>query len=239
MDRTDQPHEPGGQGTTTAGGVADAAREGAADVVHESVAQGRDLYERLREQAVDEAEAQTRRLAATLRELSTELRHMGDSAKPDSPAASLVRQLAGGGQRVADRLEHRGAGELLDDVRHFARRRPGLFLVGAALAGFAASRVGRGVSAAGSAPSHESPAPEEGTGAPAPRREVPAYAPDPALAPGEGPPPTPRLGAPAPGMPAPGAPAPGAPAPGAPAPGMPAPGMPEPPAPPPTTGRGW
>ncbi|WP_051855507.1 hypothetical protein [Streptomyces sp. NRRL B-1347] len=189
MDRIESPHETG-RGRATGQGVTDAAREGAADVLHESVAQGRDLYERLREQAVDETEAQLRRLAAALRDMSTDLRHMGDSAKPDSPAASLVRQVAGGGHRVADRIEHRGAADLLDDVRHFARRRPGLFLVGAAIAGFAASRVGRGTAAA---------EPAEAAGpatADEPGREVPApaYAPDPALAPGEGPPPMPRLG---------------------------------------------
>ncbi|GGV28903.1 hypothetical protein [Streptomyces spectabilis] len=183
MDRSDRPHETG-RDRATGHSAADAAREGAADVLHESAAQGRDLYERMREQAVDEAEAQLRRLAATIRDVSTDLRHMGDSAKPDSPAASLVRQAAGGGHRVADRIEHRGAADLLDDVRHFARRRPGLFLIGAALAGFAASRVGRGTAAAEPATADE------------PGREVPAtaYTPDPALAPGEGPPPMPRLG---------------------------------------------
>ncbi|MFD9903348.1 hypothetical protein [Streptomyces sp. NPDC059063] len=210
MDRT---QEPGRRGRVTGHGAAGAAREGATDVVQESVAQGRDLYERLREQAVDETGVQLRRLATHIRYLSTDLRHMGDSAKPDSPAAPLVRRVADGGHGFADHLERRGAGELLDDVRQFARRRPGLFLAAAVAAGFAVSRVGRGVGAA-----------EPGTtGAPVdegPQAAVPAYAPDPALETGEGPPPMPRLGTSA--TPAPGPPSP------------------EPPrVPPPETGKGW
>ncbi|MCI3935091.1 hypothetical protein [Streptomyces sp. AN091965] len=209
----DRMHKPGREGRSTGQDVAGAAREGAAEVVHESVAQGRDLYERLREQAADEAGAQVRRLAAGLRHLSTDLWHMGENAKPDSPAAPLVRQLAESGHRIADRMEHRRADELLDDARNFARSRPGMFLAGAALAGLAVSRLGRGVGAAGQR-TEVRPA-DEGAPLEAPE-SVAAYAPEPALAPGEGPPPMPRLGASA------------------------APVTPEPPAtPPPTTGRGW
>ncbi|MEW2524186.1 hypothetical protein [Streptomyces sp. NPDC047071] len=209
----DRMHDPGHEGRSTGQDVAGAAREGAAEVVHESVAQGRDLYERLREQAADEAGAQVRRLAAGLRHLSTDLWHMGENAKPDSPAAPLVRQLAESGHRIADRMEHRRADELLDDARNFARRRPGMFLAGAALAGLAASRLGRGVSAA--EPRAEERPADEGAAREAPE-SVAAYAPEPALAPGEGPPPMPRLGASG------------------------TPVTPEPPAtPPPTTGRGW
>ncbi|MFI8931511.1 hypothetical protein ACIG3E_28030 [Streptomyces sp. NPDC053474] len=213
----DRMHDPGHEGRSTGQDVAGAAREAAAEVVHESVAQGRDLYERLRGQATDEADAQVRRLAAGLRHLSTDLWHMGESAKPDSPAAPLVRQLAESGHRIADRMEHRRADELLDDARNFARSRPGMFLAGAALAGLAVSRLGRGVGAAGQRTEErpeQRPA-DEAAPLEAPESVAP-YAPEPALAPGEGPPPMPRLGASA------------------------TPAAPEPPAtPPPPTGRGW
>jgi hypothetical protein len=46
---------------------------------------------------------------------------------------------------VADWLEHREPGDLLDEVRRFARRRPGTFLVGAAVAGALVGRLTRGV----------------------------------------------------------------------------------------------
>ncbi|MGV2922065.1 hypothetical protein RMO59_40120, partial [Streptomyces alfalfae] len=44
----------------------------------------------------------------------------------------------------------RGPDGLVSDLQDFARRKPGVFLAGAALAGFVAARAGKGVSAAGS-----------------------------------------------------------------------------------------
>jgi hypothetical protein len=47
-------------------------------------------------------------------------------------------------------LEQREPGDLVAEVRRFAQRRPGAFLVGALLAGVAAGRLTRGVIAASS-----------------------------------------------------------------------------------------
>lgn len=171
MARTDEPDRPAREQASAAGGaaqhgaqhgarvaqekgqeVAGAAREGAAEVIQETAAQGRHLYEKAKDQAAGETGAQVRRMAAGLRRIADDLRHMSDEAKPDSPAASLVRQAADRGHLLADRLDRQGPGELMDEVKDFARRRPGLFLAGAALAGFAASRVGRGIGAADSTP---------------------------------------------------------------------------------------
>ncbi|MER6692213.1 hypothetical protein [Streptomyces minutiscleroticus] len=132
--------------------VAGTVREGAGQVLQETTDQGRDLYKRFVEQASEESGAQVRRLSSTVRHLVEDLQHMSESAKPESPAASLVQQMAERGHVLADRLDRQGPGELLEDVRDFARRRPGLFLAGAALAGFAVSRLGRGVTAADGAP---------------------------------------------------------------------------------------
>ena len=48
----------------------------------------------------------------------------------------------------AHKLQTRDPGELLDEVRSFARRKPGLFLLGAAAAGIVAGRLTSGVKAA-------------------------------------------------------------------------------------------
>ena len=48
-------------------------------------------------------------------------------------------------QRLADSLENRRPEELLDDVKRFARQRPGVFVLGALGAGFLAGRVLRNV----------------------------------------------------------------------------------------------
>ncbi|MFC6063250.1 hypothetical protein [Streptomyces ochraceiscleroticus] len=172
MARTEGPHRPAPEQASAAGGtarqdvqhgarvaqekgqeVAGTARESAAEVAKETAAQGRYLYEKARDQAAGETGAQVRRMAAGLRRIADDLRHMSDEAKPDSPAASLVRQAADRGQLLADRLDRGGPDELLNEVKDFARRRPGLFMAGAALAGFAVSRVGRGIGSAASTPS--------------------------------------------------------------------------------------
>jgi hypothetical protein len=49
---------------------------------------------------------------------------------------------------LADWLDGREPGQLLDEARNFARRRPGVFLVGALAAGVVAGRMTRGVVAA-------------------------------------------------------------------------------------------
>ncbi|WP_146075082.1 hypothetical protein [Streptomyces sp. Ru73] len=139
--------------------VASTVREGAADVLDETTTQGRNLYATAKEQVSGETGAQVQRMAVGLRRIADDLRHMSDEAKPDSPAASLVRQAADRGHALADRLDRGRPGELMDDVKDFARRRPGLFLAGAALAGFAVSRMGKGMSATGSSPSRGTTAP--------------------------------------------------------------------------------
>jgi hypothetical protein len=49
---------------------------------------------------------------------------------------------------VAERLESGGLEGALSDLQGFARRRPGVFLLGAAAAGFAVARLVRGAQAA-------------------------------------------------------------------------------------------
>src|SRR6185437_12116734 len=60
----------------------------------------------------------------------------------------LLHQGAGMVENLASKLQNREPAELLDEVRSFARRKPGLFLLGAAAAGVLAGRLTRGVTAA-------------------------------------------------------------------------------------------
>ncbi|MGI5358187.1 hypothetical protein ACQI4E_23120 [Streptomyces sp. CA-252508] len=130
--------------------VAGTAKEQAAGVTHEATAQARDLVGELRDQLRDQAQSQTQRLAENVRRLSDELRDMSENGKPDSGVGGVVRKISDGGHQVAGRLEQRGPEGLVGDLQDFARRRPGVFLAGAALAGFVVARAGKGVSAAGS-----------------------------------------------------------------------------------------
>jgi hypothetical protein len=53
----------------------------------------------------------------------------------------MGRQLADTATRAADKLETGGVDATLADLKRFARRRPGLFLMGAMGAGFAVGRL--------------------------------------------------------------------------------------------------
>ncbi|MEI7030137.1 hypothetical protein [Streptomyces pratensis] len=127
--------------------VAGTARERAGDVAGEASARARDVAGELRGQLEDQAQSQTQRLAENVRRLAEDLADMGGHGKEDSPATKAVRQLAGRGRDVAAGLESRGPQGLVSDLQAFARRRPGAFLAGAALAGFATARLGKGAKA--------------------------------------------------------------------------------------------
>ncbi|MFE5620557.1 hypothetical protein ACFQ8S_00555 [Streptomyces virginiae] len=158
--------------------VGGTAKEQAANVVGEATAQARDLVGELRTQLTSQAETQTQRLAENIRRLSQELRELGENGKPDSTMADMARQLADGGQQVASHMDKRGPDGLVSDLQNFARRRPGVFLAGAALAGFVVARAGKGVSAAASPETAGPPAVDGGSASPAGRptagRDTPA-----------------------------------------------------------------
>ena len=73
---------------------------------------------------------------------TTWVRHGG----PTGPglAADLAQEVADRARSLSRHLDQREPGELLDDVRRFARQRPGTFLLGALAAGVIAGRLLRG-----------------------------------------------------------------------------------------------
>ncbi|MFJ6797121.1 hypothetical protein [Streptomyces sp. NPDC091268] len=133
--------------------VGGTAKEQAANLAGEATAQARNLVGDLRNQLQGQARTQTQSLAENVRRLAQELRDMSEGGNPDSSMAGAARQVADKGNQVAARLEERGPDGLVSDLQNFARRRPGTFLAGAAVAGFLVGRAGKEVSAAGSADS--------------------------------------------------------------------------------------
>jgi len=110
--------------------VAAEAKDHARQVVHES-----------RESLRSEASNQAARLATTMRDVSGQLSSMAQSQPGGGMAVDVSRQLSDAAKRAADKLETGGIDDVLTDLKQFARRRPGLFLVGAIGAGFAAGRL--------------------------------------------------------------------------------------------------
>ncbi|MEU8633602.1 hypothetical protein AB0C38_15640 [Amycolatopsis sp. NPDC048633] len=127
------------------GEVAHTAVDEAKNVAAHAQHEARDLLREGRAQLESQARDGQRKAAESLHQLAGQLERMAE--KTDSPgvASDVARQVSGRTRSVADWLEHREPGDLLDEVRRFARRRPGTFLVGAAVAGAVVGRLTRGV----------------------------------------------------------------------------------------------
>src|SRR5918995_3439524 len=140
-----------GQTAAQAGSqVASTAADQAKEVAHETQRQAQDLLHQGRHQLRHQTVAQQQKAASGLSSLAQELRGLADGSSQGAPgpARDLLQQASGYVEQFADRLQNREPADLLDDVRSFARRRPGTFLLGAALAGVLAGRLTSGVKAA-------------------------------------------------------------------------------------------
>jgi hypothetical protein len=139
-----------GQTAKDAGGqVATTAAEQAKNVAGETKRQAQDLINQAQSQVKEQAAAQKDKASTGLRSLSDELRSIAEGNAPQNGMTSdLTRQAAEKVQDIASWIEQRDAGSLIDEVRQLARRKPGAFLIGAAIAGVAAGRLTRGTVAA-------------------------------------------------------------------------------------------
>jgi hypothetical protein len=124
--------------------LAHTAAEQAQQVSTEAVRQARDLVDETRTQLSSQATAQHRKVVDGLRQISEQLNAMASSDAADGVATELVVQTRDRVRSVADWLGDREPGDLLGEVRSLARRRPGAFLVSAAVAGVLAGRLTRG-----------------------------------------------------------------------------------------------
>jgi hypothetical protein len=139
-----------GQGAVEAGKHAAAtAKEQTSAVTAEAARQGRDLARQAQGELAAQASQQQQRLAGSLRALGDELASMASGSENPGVATDLVHQAAGTTRHVASWLEEREPGQLLEDVKTFARQRPGLFIALAAGVGLAAGRLTRGLADSG------------------------------------------------------------------------------------------
>lgn len=122
--------------------VAETAKDEVAQVAGEAKNHARDMYDQARTEVSSQAATQQQRAAELLRSLTGEMQQMASSGQ-GGMASGLVNQAADQAQRVAGWLESREPGDLLEDVKRYARRNPGNFLAAAALLGFMGGRVTR------------------------------------------------------------------------------------------------
>jgi hypothetical protein len=173
-----------GQHARDAGGqVTQTATDQAKQVAAEAGAQARDLLGEARGQARDQASAQQQKAAQQLHTVADELGQLAENGGQSGVATEAARQASSRLHGAAAWLEKREPADLLNEVRSFARRRPGTFLIGAAVAGLAAGRLTRGLAAKGhdqqGAGDSRLPAGSGYQGQPA-YQDQPAYAAEPA-----------------------------------------------------------
>lgn len=124
--------------------VAGVAGEEAKKVAGEAKDHVRSLLDEARGQADEQSRTQRDRLVGTLGSFSSDLKQMADQSTTPGLAADVARQVADRTQSLSDHLDGREPADLLEDVRSFARQRPGVFLLGALAAGVVAGRLARG-----------------------------------------------------------------------------------------------
>ncbi|MEI4473891.1 hypothetical protein [Frigidibacter sp. MR17.24] len=135
------------------------------------------------ETAADEVRGGARRggqrmlggLAAEIADLARALDAAGAELRPGSPQQSVADGLSRRLDRTAERIEGRPVDRLVEDAGRFAASSPLLFLGGAALAGFAASRIAR---LAAERPEDGGPLGATGSGATGPDAADPPASPD-------------------------------------------------------------
>jgi uncharacterized protein YjbJ (UPF0337 family) len=123
-------------------------RERAGEVTGEVSSEARSLADETRWQLEGQAREGTQRVAAAFRDLGGQAQALAEGRPEDAPAmADTVWRIAdacyGASDRLynlADDVEERGLSGVLEDVQNFARRRPGAFLLGAAVLGFGVGR---------------------------------------------------------------------------------------------------
>ncbi|MET7709613.1 hypothetical protein [Micromonospora sp. NPDC005413] len=145
----DQARQVGSEAANAGGAVAQTAKEQGTEVGREAARQARNLYGEARTQLASQTGEQQRRAAGGLRSLADEMRSMAEQGGQAGPVSEMARQAADRVHGVAGWLEEREPGDLITEVRDYARRNPGTFLVGAAVLGVLAGRLTRGISAAG------------------------------------------------------------------------------------------
>lgn len=171
--------------------VAHRVGEQAREIKAEAERQVQGLLDQGLEQIRGQARDGQRKAATGLHTVADQLAEMSRSSRRDAVTGDIAQELSQRAHLVARWLEQREPVDLVEEVRGFARRRPGAFLLGAAVAGVLAGRLTRGAAgprrdpAPRSAPS--APGAPIAPGAPPPVHPAPpayeAPAPPPPVAP--------------------------------------------------------
>lgn len=127
--------------------VAETAKDEASTVVGEAKVQAKDLYAQTQKELKEQTATQQQRIAVGLRAAGDELGSMAANSDSGGMVGDLVKQASSRLSSAATWLEDRDPSSVLDEVKRFARRRPGAFILGAAIAGIVVGRLTRALAA--------------------------------------------------------------------------------------------
>jgi len=162
------PRQTSAPGSSESGGLterAGAAAEGAKDVVGEAANQARNLVDEAKASVNVHSVEQRDRAADGLRSLSSQFQRMArQSSNPAMPgqsdnstATKVVDEVARRTNAVADYLQEHEPDQLIEELRGYARRHPGVFMGIAAGLGLVIGRATRAMSSGASSNSAPSP----------------------------------------------------------------------------------
>ena len=123
--------------------VADTAKEEARSVATEAKFQVRKLADRVGGEVRSQASTQQHRAAGGIRDVGSQFSEMAATTTSSGLARDLVETVGARADSVASWLDQREPQDLLEEVKRFARRRPGVFLAIAAGAGVVIGRLTR------------------------------------------------------------------------------------------------
>ncbi len=130
--------------------VATEVKEQARQVAGDMKEQARDLVGQTRAEVRSQADEGTKRVAGGIRTIGQQLQALSEG-RPQAagPLADYADQARRKADEVASRLDRDGIDGIIADLSGFARRRPGVFLLACAGAGFALARLVRSQAGAG------------------------------------------------------------------------------------------
>jgi hypothetical protein len=126
-----------------AGAVADTVKDETRQVAQQAQQQATNALHQIQGDVRTRANEEATKFAQTLHETSRQLQTMADHSGEQGFVASLVREGSNATERLGTRLDQGGLDAVMSDMRSWARRQPGTFLLGAVAAGFAVGRLVR------------------------------------------------------------------------------------------------
>lgn len=143
--------------------VVETAKDEASSVVGEAKGQAKELYHQTQREVKDQAAMQQHRLASGMRSVSQDLDSMASQSPTSGVAADIARQVSTRLSAASSWLDERDPGAVVEEVKRFARRKPGTFILGALVVGVVVGRLTRALAA--SAADEKSDAAQPTTGA--------------------------------------------------------------------------